>query len=301
LDPAYVSEMASIMDAKRKVRFVMCNFATRIEENGGIKYHYEPDSTGTNMLERYLMRRFNVSACRYLFRRSYLTKIGLPEQMIIDPRISQEPQIMIPVWNGRGRFVKLDRYLYIYNSYVQGIRRDNSKNPFEWTMNEYHTLQLKTIALLPETQEKKLKLASIANLGRFFACSELYDKPVVDKYFVRFFTNMITGDMLKLPQDFNGRVIAYGVYSKDATEVLHELKDTPLWPMFFWDEHISCDSVAFNGAKVTAPQPDVIKDNDCIICFRKPLPAFEDELKKAPGAACITQEDAYNWLAEWYF
>jgi len=303
LDFGYVSEMATVLEANRDVEFVMCNFATRREENGGIKYHYEPDSEFecTNMLERYLMRRFNVSACRYLFRRNYLTKVGLPEHLLTEPRVTQEPQIMIPVWNGKGKFIRIDRYLYIYNSYIQGIRRDKTKNPFEWTMNEYHALQLKAIAQLPVSEERKLELASIAGLGRFFACSELYEESVVDKYFTRFFANRITGDRPKLPQNFKGRVIAYGVYSKDAMEVLHGLIDTPLWPLFFWDEHTNCDSVTFNGAKITAPQPEIIQEHDCIICFRKPLPGFEEELKKSPVATLMTQEDVHNWLADWYF
>lgn len=300
----YVSEMARILDGDQSVDFVICDLYIKSEEGRpSTAVNFQLDFDKGKALERFLLREFISSVCIYLFRLSYLHKVGLPESILVLPRRTQEPQILIPVFSGGGKFIKLDKVLYVYNTHASSLAAVNFKNPLEKTTGEYNEIQMKTIAKLPVSEERKIELYSIARTGNLFLCNQVLGRVCIDEVFFRAIAKKILEETDVVEADTSKRIIAYGSLGVNAKRILPSVKGTPLWPTLFWDKAAKNNSVAVDGSKVTVIQPELLTPNDIILC----LPEIQEVVEEAQaladvsGVSVMRYREAVDWLANWYY
>jgi len=299
----FVSEMMNTLNNNDNADFAVCDIGRRNEKNGEINIDFLDENSFKKgkTLEKYLLQKFDISICRYVFKLSYLNNVGLPDSIVVSPKSTQEPQIMIPVLNGNGRCVKSNQTLYIYNSFVNGLASVQKKNPVDMILGEYHEIQLKTIAKLPISESRKFELMRIAGLGNIILCNKLLHRNFISENFIIAITKKILKE--EIPKFIiPTRVIAYGSLGRVAMKLLPEIKDTPLWPTLFWDKGATDNSSTFDGSKITIIRPELIQKGDLILCFPKNKQILiEAQILADINEASVMPSNKINeWLIDWH-
>ena len=302
LDKRYVSAMANALEEDIDLDFAICNYFLKNDPSAvtAVTNFCVAEFSKDKLLERLLLMRLDVVVVRYLFKKQYLEKIGLFKNFATEPRGTQEPQILIPVFFGKGKFVQIEEALYTINTYARNLSKYFTEDPVDKLMSVYHQLQLKTIETLEAPISKKIELASLARLGNIIFVSG-YSKDILNcKILKRSITNKILGDK---PKKINpkSRIFAFGSLGKSASKMLPYIHGTPLWPNYFWDMAAKEDSTVYESYKVTAPNLDMIQKDDIILFF--PLLKVPDEvvdIANSRGANIMTIADIEDWVAEEY-
>jgi glycosyltransferase involved in cell wall biosynthesis len=118
LKPNYVSHMAGILDRNLSVQWVFCNATIESDQLSKMK--------NKNILLLMLMHKFHWSVYTKFIRTSYLIECRVLENYL-ESRVTQEPQIYIPLAAGGAWPYIVCKNLYSYNTSVELSIRDNVK------------------------------------------------------------------------------------------------------------------------------------------------------------------------------
>lgn len=278
LDKEYASSMVDLMENDKSIDYVICDVGYR-NELGGEVFLIDEDCSEFNkgdLAVRYMFQRFFGSVCRFLIRKSYLISLGFPDCIATEPRETQEPQILIPVLSGNGKFIKLNKMLYIYNRYASEQSKKAKISPIEKPFGKIYNLQLQTIMSLSIAKEEKYKLASLIGLSCTIISNQLLHHNIEENTRLRAIQNKL---LKENPHNIRGkfnRAIAYGALGKNAKHYLSAFINTHTFPKLLWDNKATDEPEIINGVSVTKPKPELLQDGDCIICFATVPSAIEE-------------------------
>jgi glycosyltransferase involved in cell wall biosynthesis len=337
LCPEYISAMAEVLDKNTEDDFVACGFYygnnTENHKSREIKpavledvFSYE------DRVEKLLMHKFEFAVWIYLFRREILEQIGIPKNMATEPAVSQEPQIVVPLFFSNARGSLLNRSLYIYNQYANNLNHSLNNDPVNNILKNYYALIEKTIETLPTNEliKKKLKVISIVSvILRSYKSISNDEKSKFERLFIEMLSSVFpisfknidavvekTGfplllqalrekisGMRKVYPCFRGKVYAYGSLGKFAKQLLPIMKNTPLWPDVFWDKAAHKNSVIFDGTRVTVSFLENLVPGDIIMCFPRSLKikAEAERIAKEIGAVVYTYDEIETLIINFYY
>ena len=336
ITPEYVSSMAEILDDNSSIDFVVCDLALRQEANTQISTvistNEEPLSC-KNRLEQSLLHRFTLTVCNILFRSSVFDSLGITRYMEVIPPVSQEPQILIPLFHSRTKGTVLHRPLYIYNTYARGLGLSHIKKPIEMILNKYHELTVSTINHLNETAIEKERLNNVALVGNMIHVLQIISHNDRAKYYDYFLgalhsiiplsynitndtikkggidfllhamSNNILGISIRELPIISGRVYAFGSLGQYAQNLLPYFKNTSLWPDVFWDKAATKQSSIFDGSCVSPVNAGQIEKGDTLLCFPQNKLVLDEVNKIAQerNAYAYNHDDIMDIMSSVYY
>jgi glycosyltransferase involved in cell wall biosynthesis len=302
LHPEYVSRMADWLDKHPDDVWVTCDtkelsFDCGDCDGGGIaEYKYR-------LLESYLLHRVPHAVWLYLIRFGYMKKCGVPNAFPVEQRVTQEPQIWIPLSLGGARPVHIPEPLYDYvvreGSIITSLA--SFENCLEF-LDSWSALVMRTLVKCDIPEEKKARYVAIAEIGSVYhivSCAVKYSherafvearvNELVDKIntsrllnfkipvgavnaenifaFYRTFSNRVIGYRPKhagISRKPGGRIVGYAAYSETARKAMPMLAGTELRPDVLWDIAAKPGAEAF-GIPVAYPDFDALRSNDTVL------------------------------------
>ena len=329
LMPDYVSAMVETIN--NGYDYVICDIGVRKKVDGGIEATYQriTESENQQLLERYLLNDMANTLYMFLVKLQYLKNIGLIKTMITDSRISQEPQLIIPMLFYSNNAAFIHKMLYVYNTYAQALGKTHIDNPMSKVLVEYHNVQVKVIDSLDTSDDEKKRLESLSKLGNIFhAHSLLDDKSRIYKKAAETLIAILPDckslfesvshsgiDILQAAAcirllnrqrksfQIKGKVIAFGSLGEIAARLLPHMKGTPLWPTVFFDKSAKESSALFDGTPVFPTDEALLDKDDVLLCLPKILSVEQhaNELAEKNDATALNYFDIIDYLADWYY
>jgi hypothetical protein len=341
IDPEYVSEMAGFLDDNKDYAWAVCDFIYVFGENDKKKHtDRSPILSGYSLSENYLMKRIATAVWRYMVRTEYLLECGLPESMAVEPRISQELQLFLPLAEGGGKIQHIQKCLYYYDTIHMEELSKISVPKADVIGRECFLLCIKTIARLSVSDERKQRLYTISSifwLHPFLAyvnqrektedpshdfrniiqvfiqtifnpAPEINALDIIDAVrfpmLLRAIENSIDGSVIepiKLKSE-NSRIIGYGALGKAASKRMPVITGTPLRPDVLWDKNAKTgDEVC--QIPVTIPDFESLNSDDIVLIFPVAHEVVE-EVKEALspyGCHAIDNDSLWDYLSFYYY
>ena len=336
ITPDYVRLMANELDNNADIGFVACEIGIRDRLNGTIiglldfgKLGVQPEKR----IERGLLIRLPMSVCNLLLRRELIIDLKIFTNMCIYPAVSQEPQILIPLYTSSSKGMELHIPLYIYNTYAKELGATLSKNPLDMILNDYYSLQVKTIDSLDITDSVKDYLKKISIIGDMI-CSmqimnknererskdKLYDKikELVTPYYpitndlldrggtyllLHAISNSILGIKRRNLPSVRKSVISYGSLGNYASLLTPHIVNTPLNPRVYWDKSANEGTKNYMGEPVTCIDGDIVMKDDIILCFpnNKAIYAEAKSIADKKNAIVLSYYDIMDIMSSYYY
>jgi glycosyltransferase involved in cell wall biosynthesis len=303
LDREYVSVPIKLLENNKNVDFTVCELAVR-KIPGGVPTPviFTDEINSDTTIEQVLLQRVHSSICVYFIRREYAERCGLMN-IITDQTESQEPQITTLLFFHGGKLLKIDKQLYIYNTFSSALAGGGEeKTIFEHYRNRLRLYE-QTVDQLKLSSIKKVQLKGFASIGCWYMITSILTKGDASN---EIFFRALTNNILKIKQQshsITGRIIAFGSLGSIAKRLLPLMEGTPLQPDIFWDKAASSEDTAYDGSTVVKPDRDQLYNNDVIVCVVKSQNVFSDakEMAKSRGAKILSWNYIIDYLADWYY
>ncbi|WP_217596221.1 glycosyltransferase family 2 protein [Cohnella sp. GbtcB17] len=303
LDEEYVSSLVQALEADEDAEFAVCGLARRSTPNAMPAQMIFTDEIMPNTtIEQVLLQRVHSSVCVYLVKREYAERCGMMG-MVTEDATSQEPQITTLIYAGGGKSVKVDKPLYIYNTYASELAGGRGKQFLSEHYRNRLRLYEKTIEQLSRSSEEKAWFKGLAAIGcRYMVSSIMSEGDVDNEIFFRSLTNGILNRRQEFPQ-LTGCIIAYGSLGHMAKRLLPLLQGTLLQPQLYWDAAADSGAVAYGGSAVTKPNEAQLGPESTLICFPKSqmILAEVKNLASSKRAKVLSWHDVIDYLAYQYY
>lgn len=300
LSPRYVAAMAEVLDRDSSVEWVWCNIA--------------PSSpllqvkNKNKLLLLYLLHKWCVWAVwPRMVRTSYLEKCRVLD-IYLESRITQEPQVGIPLAAGGSWPHIICENLYKYNTSVElSIRNASQKNSEEvisfW--RDYQKLQLGTLealGLLNEEHKLAIEIALLSNiqididftvsrhqkllLRQLNLAQNADDKTMemLQDFTSNIVFNVAEEEPYYMTQSLENasRIICCCCLGKIGRTYLPRLKEVGLNPDILWDASADLNRIEYHGINVTKPDYTELKKGDVVLILSIVKPNIY-EIEKAIG------------------
>lgn len=293
LHPEYVSKMAQHLNQHANCDWVACNYFE--VRNGLNEVSSRKINKPINSMLHYMLMKGHASVWPHLIRTSYLKKCRVLDNFDADARITQEPQIMVPLLCGGGKQDSIDDCLYYYNISGGNLwsRTPEKREQFFSDYFELVKSALKTSDLDPKSRNtflryaelcKKILLVPRASLHRrkelLSEICQMVKNKVVLSYWCKSYdisnrwawmiSYALTDWVLSETEcafELNNydRIIAYGALGKNAKKYLGYLIKVLSNPPLLWD--INSNGEVLFGLPCTKPKFSEISGNEAIILF----------------------------------
>jgi glycosyltransferase involved in cell wall biosynthesis len=334
LEPEYVSAMTDCLEANAEYDWCACDFLMVFEEKDAYVLEMPEEHLGKHMLENFMFFRIDTSAWKYMIRRNYLERCDITERFETTQRVSQEPQIVIPLIVGGGRLKHIGRALY-----RRRIHPDNSSASLDtfgkwahfWDM--YYDITIKTLEKqdIDAIQKRRLiVLAKIARLQQLLISTDMYEerseiktawaeeaKDLIRKHFVldldfnaeyvvlehilffRAFVEWMFGkaqtQKIIYAAGTKGRVIAWGVLGKWGRRFMPLLLRSEFAPTELWDA--SAETGAHIGdMAVSKPDCEKLSTHDTVLILPERRTAVREIRDRLAGTG--SQQYAFDDIIE---
>lgn len=325
LDSEYASAMAGFLDENADYGWAACDYEV-ILPRSNIKRITDENAlvSSRKLTEYYIVGRVELVTVRYMVRKSYLTRCGLPENMAVKPSVTQEPQIFLPLSEGGGKMKHIKRVLYSY-IVSQSAEKVNLSVPRAAIIaNDFLHLHIQTIARLNVSEARKSHLYAIAlvvwpmtfvryvnyldNTNEFLSemsnAIQILFEPVPKfdvhdmlnsakcKIIMRAIYNCALGDTVQRldHKTENGRVIGYGALGKMASLRVPIIVDTPIKPDVLWDENAK-EKDSLYGIPITKPDFNSLTSDDVVLVFPIAHDVVKEMMEPLRICACHTMDD----------
>lgn len=321
--PEYASAMARELDDDSKLNLVWCNVNPKLMET---------KITNDNLLLLLLLHeRARYSVCVGMFRTDIISKSGMLEKYI-DSRISQEPQVNIPLCLYCGVPKLLGEKLYIYrqieNSIRESVINDYQKSVDYWNaykelalniLRRYDALNGKTefvigiaidMCIYADTESDRFKkdiafrlmkgLSDVLrmDIGTIFKQHNITRKNLLCLYYLYGETFAVSQNKYfqKINTFMKGkRIVACASNGKVAGRMLPVMEKFGLKPDLLWDAKCGYDC-DYSRRKVTLPRYDELSQNDIVIILSS-LPEVEFEIRtRVMGCCCFGLDDVVSMI-----
>jgi glycosyltransferase involved in cell wall biosynthesis len=338
LDKEYVSAMASCLEEYPEYEYCLCDFLITFG-NGKASYVLEmqKERLDKHMLENFMFFRIDTSACKYMIRKSYVKKCKIADCFETRQRVSQEPQIVIPLILGGGRLKYIERALYLRKILSEGVSA--SLNTFEKCVcfwDGYYDIIIKTLEkqnVNSSNVQKFITLARIARLQQLLKQTSKYiEEHDKNKNKWAKEAEGLIRNHFKLEQDFNGeaiasecdlffdafvrwvldeprkkidppcdrgRVIACGVLGRQAKRLLPVLLHTELAPTELWDASAGFGT-RFENRTVLKPDYEKLTERDTMLILptdKAVAQEIRDRLARTDIGQCLCNDDITAYLS----
>ncbi len=309
LDPEFVSAMASILVEQPDEQWVVCdstrfNWCDELLSTEG-NSQKKPLKFPYKLFESFILNKINRSICCMLARAEYFRKCGVLDSFHVLPRVSQEPQIFIPLALGGSNPVYLRKTLYIYRSRGYSMTQNlDSYAKKSLYISEYDALIRKVLSSRKKLDRDDERLLE---LGKYFqkmifgcifdgeyndmqALTELtailndrqsgikgrYRQNINPMILFSYIARDIIGCPLLKPECMrNRRIIAYAAYGKAAQSLAPELAASDIRPDVFWDKNAKhADTI--DGIPILEPDFNTLTENDSVFVLLKRKDLIEE-------------------------
>lgn len=110
----YVLKMAQYLCEHSDCEWTSCNYH-EVGEKNGETFFLRKDLKPANSIYNYMLLNGQISVWPHLIRTSYFNSCRVLDYYVTDTRLTQEPQIMVPLFCANGKIGKVDEALYYYN------------------------------------------------------------------------------------------------------------------------------------------------------------------------------------------
>lgn len=303
LDSEYVSEPIKLLENNKTADFAVCELAVRkTPGEAPMPVIFTDEITSNTTIKQVLLQRVHSSICVYFIRLEYAKRCGLMN-MITNQTESQEPQITTLLFSYGGKLLKINKQLYIYNTFSSALAGGGEeKTIFEHYRNRLRLYE-QTIDQLNLGIKKKAQLKGYASIGCWYMATSILTKGDAGN---EVFFRKLTNNLLSIKQQFypiTGRIIAFGSLGNMAKSLLPLLEGTSLQPDIFWDKAACSESTVYNGSVVVKPNKEQINYNDTILCIVKSPKVFFEakEMAISCGAKILSWNNIIDYLADWYY
>ena len=343
LDPEYVSAMAELLWKYPEEQWVVCDKDRFNWSDSSVKKNKQTTAKRYpyKILESYILRYVSQTLCGIMARTSFLTS-NLPlENFLVEPRISQEPQVWISLAFTEIPPIYIQKPLYKYftreSSITQSLRTYENALAF---VSQYSELVEKTVALQKNMDAYKNTLVSIGLLilQQAYACTfSQYDDFKMTKELIeiadaagiydtgiseykaklsgfqplsRHISNKLVRynpKRIKIERKNQGRIIAYAAFGRVAQGIKVGLLNSSICPDVYWDIDTSkeCHVNGIDGVPVVSPDFKDLKEDDTILLLLKNT-VYIDKVCKRINATPARNNVWYysqvlDYLANYYY
>ncbi len=336
LYPEYVKAMVTTLAVRTDCEWVCCDY--EYMQDGEVHPHeiYAAQPGGEDMAENYAAMRMAMVSWIYMVRTSYLRQCHVTENFVVEPGVTQEPCLVMPLAVGGGRLCVMPDVLMRHD--ISGSRngpRFRGGNEADWRYFEkYRALIGKVIDRLEVPDGRKRRLAAIARMcftlaaagiqagapeergayeasmrealeqaeqlfpSSFPACRDAFLR-VEPQLVRRAAGNRLAGYTPELSPP--ARVIGYGALGKKASLYLPLSAGTPLEPTLLWDNAATAHSRA-GGMPVTPPDYDALRPGDALVLYPLSV-SVETDVRarvKTAGVTVVPYGMMADLLAAWH-
>jgi len=343
LYPKYVSTMADWLDKNPEYDYVNCSFERVFgtKSNPIINQAEELNSESfshPNHAESILLCRLPINSWIYMIRKKYAEKYKIIDNFVTEPRLFQEPSIVIPLAMSGGNMKHFPTILYRH-FLTERTLHDNRKlfNNFE---ESFYTVNSKVIESFPLADQKyknKLQcineLFFIKKLSVYLSCRNVSTEKyytqlmnIVNQYFTPSpnisiedifasrhdpLLHMIANCILKINPPllknkyerlYKKRIICYGVLGTYAKQLLPPLFSTELKPDLLWD--VNANGQIINNIVVEKPDFTKLNKDDLFIILPKRSYVLEQIMPMLSNArikSIICYFDLLQYLGECFY
>ena len=302
LAPDYVKTMAGWLWEHPDDQWVVCDMDSRTWDypciTGDCDNNTGYEKYPFRLLESYIFDRICRSVCLMMVRVSYFNECRILESFHIDTRVTQEPQIYIPLILGGEKPVLIHKKLYNYHlresSTMRSLRTYEDRIIFEFqydslikaVLSSRKTLSEKDIAIMNigshihrvnfrctmkgehECEDDSRDLINLVN--SYFSDTENeinVEKAICIDYSV--LAKHVTDTLIGIsPQKWNrkenGRMIAYAAFGKAARRVKTLLLESAIKPDVFWDKEAYVGDT-IGGVPVVKPDFGSLMPDDTVL------------------------------------
>ncbi len=326
LDPEYVSTMAGWLWDHAEYSWAACEVRLVREDSTicvnpfplGVDEHFK--------METFILIRMMPSIWKYMIRTAYLKSCRVVEYYFHERFGSQEPQMLLPLFAGKGKFkyfpVPLYTMMYFqpdtHHSY-NATYKAAAKYHKEWFVPVKKTIQrlhiddtekqrlfviadfsyCKQLLVAGNTQDNEFKTALPALIKQYIELVKVHFAPSPALTYINLENiyeliqatedNILGIRAARTLSKPCGRIIAWGVLGKRGRRLLPGLKGTPFEPAELWD-------AAGDGVAVKKPDPASLGPDDLV--FILPVKGIAEkicaELAETGCGVMLSDEIAQN-------
>ena len=345
LDSEYVSSMAGWLLEHPKDQWIFCDLdqPKDIDSNQYLKQSYDYQGFFNyayphKIFESFLLYRVTPSLCSTVVRKNYLLNSGVLNNFCVEPRVSQEPQVNIPLSLGNSRPIHLHKALY------RVFKRDESITKSLKSYSERYSFTKQYLTLIEITLSSKIEInsdihnllqisriiieyeslftfleydeiKSIQNLVNIIQMTTWKDDMIKNStallsgfyILARYISNKMIGyasRYLPIKRKGTGKIIAYAAFGRASGKIKCGLINSNICPDVFWDIAAKDDDY-IDGIPVIKPDFRSLDSDDIILILLVDIKIAKTVAEQFQ-ATCVGNNifffyDVADYLVNYYF